>query len=738
MPEIPLAASRAIAHGGETHRMQHPGILRYVPGKAAESLGQLAGLTNKAGQKTFALMQEYNRQKNEMDNRLAAAEDRALLQSSSDELRNWIAANPGASDEEKEERIAQWQSQYEADRLQIVGRMTADFRKLHDAEISAMQSRIASDRQYTLIQSAVQHQSNQRSSQLEAAVAAGNFPEARRLIEEASGTLWSAEQCRTMLEVTLPQKEESFAARNSCEADPRTALAALEERSEEGVYRNFPRIPLNYREQLIRYCQSKIDENEREIQYSTWLDMRDKGTVPSIAEIRSKVDTGQWSPRLGAAIQQDVEAWNRQQEAARARAREQLDAQFYISVMRGKPHYSREEITEMVANGKLTVPQSENYLRLLDRAEIRTAARSYNETLITLLNSGGFADEVDARAWLNDFEAMHRSGEISDEEFLKYRELYDGFLRDLRSKGSEESRLAALQDAKFLEQAQAQLNIEGGFADAQAAQTYLDSINQMRRDKKISDRAYNGLHALYTQYHQQLLSNSERAAVAAARANEALARQQQQQLREQFEVFKYELLNFDFSSRIQVAEEEAGMIIEAARRQFAGHPEILSDLQQRIIRAKEDSFSTAAVFNTPAGKLIKGFIDGEVAMTIESHKDSWLDNLSGGPEGGKWGSQAAFEEAYTGGRSRLAARVNELYELAETRLKEGMPPAQIKEELQGAIDDIRRDKVVTILIGKPDVQWRTPNNGATREFFGQTIIYDNGKWKLPEEKQEKK
>lgn len=211
-----------------------------------------------------ASLADFWEKKQGVENKLAAAEDRALLRESANELYQKIADDPNAPDEEKEEWIRRFQFQYEEKRQEMLERMTPEFRKQHDVEITSMKKDIASRQLLLLTQSTSQRLKNETTDNYKRFCDSGDFDEAKKLIERTTGDVWTPEQAKHLLEVDLPMRRDFAAVKRLADDIPQKALDELQEKDKNGNYINYTHLTPENRRSLLRYAQGVANAKEME------------------------------------------------------------------------------------------------------------------------------------------------------------------------------------------------------------------------------------------------------------------------------------------------------------------------------------------------------------------------------------------------------------------------------------------------------------------------------------------
>ena len=97
----------------------------------------------------------FDRQMIDTENRIAAIDDRNLFESGQRELETWLADNPMATDQEKQQRIRDADEQYGKARTEIVERMSPSFRRYHDSVMQGVRQQALGRRGNLIMQGAV-------------------------------------------------------------------------------------------------------------------------------------------------------------------------------------------------------------------------------------------------------------------------------------------------------------------------------------------------------------------------------------------------------------------------------------------------------------------------------------------------------------------------------------------------------------------------------------------------------
>lgn len=263
MPKIPLPNSAAIKHTSAASPLTGGGLkLHYYGdnglGKALSGAGAAVGrgLTQLSSK-----MIEFQKEYEQTENKLAAAEDRALFARSSEELRMLLAENPGVDDATRMAWVKDFQEKYAENRKAITSRMTEDFRKLHDVEMMSMQESAANRQRLIIIEAGVTRQRDTAENLYKQACERGDFTEARRIIDEYDGSLWNSEIAARLRDHDLPSREQYFLASKLVNANPEQAAQELNAVDKQGQYTRFSHLSINARQQLLRAAKGKAAEN---------------------------------------------------------------------------------------------------------------------------------------------------------------------------------------------------------------------------------------------------------------------------------------------------------------------------------------------------------------------------------------------------------------------------------------------------------------------------------------------
>lgn len=266
MPKIPMLDQAAVNHQRSTvHMTGAPGMNFKMDESRAlinfgNTLSDFGGTIANAGNKVVSAKVKFQQELQYTEDRLAAAEDRALFKEGASALNLKLADNPGASDEEKKEWVNEFQKQYIAGRKQYTDRMSEKFRKLHDVEMLSISDSYARNRLEILTNAEVTRLQNESESLCKKACERGDFAEAERIVRENSGKLFNPEVARKLLEHDLPMRRDFYSVSKLVDLNPAQAVADLETTDKNGRYTNFINLSPDTRKQLLRYAKAKAAE----------------------------------------------------------------------------------------------------------------------------------------------------------------------------------------------------------------------------------------------------------------------------------------------------------------------------------------------------------------------------------------------------------------------------------------------------------------------------------------------
>lgn len=304
MPKIPLSNSaNAIQHTraaayitGGNQRLHY-----YGDGGDAERIAKAADTLGRGLTRLSSTALDFLQEKTAAEDRLAAAEDRALFAERAQLLEQRFAEYPGAPDDEKQQWITDFQEQYQIDRRDIVSRMSEKYRKMHDLEMGTMQTRFANDRLRIINATTARRLSEQGEELYRAACERGDFDEASRIISENEGSLWSPDVAANMRDNDLPMRREFFEARNLVESSPELALQELQERR-DGKYSKYTLLSSEAREKLLRAAKGRAADNLVSFTQGYIAKINAGDLTESFEDFKAKFDEGKISQEQFNAV----------------------------------------------------------------------------------------------------------------------------------------------------------------------------------------------------------------------------------------------------------------------------------------------------------------------------------------------------------------------------------------------------------------------------------------------------
>ncbi|MBQ9088659.1 MAG: hypothetical protein IJY46_07755 [Lentisphaeria bacterium] len=300
MPKIPLSnrtpmiehvrAEAPLTGGGLHLRYYGDGGTGKAISDAAKKIGDAAtGFGNSVMQYAIELQ--------DTEDKLAAAEDRALFKASSGELNAKLANNPAVDDKTRTEWVSEWQQDYQEKRKDIVARMSKKFRDRHDVDMQSMQQSFASDRLRIINAAKTQRLLDEGDTLYRTFCDRGQFDEAEKLVRDNTGKLWSADTASRLLTQDLPMRREYLEAKTAVEADPDAALDRLQDQKQ------FTFLPLKNRDQLIRYAKAKSAEKTVDF-VQDYIAQINSGTLSdTVEDLKTKFEEGKISrSQFNAAV----------------------------------------------------------------------------------------------------------------------------------------------------------------------------------------------------------------------------------------------------------------------------------------------------------------------------------------------------------------------------------------------------------------------------------------------------
>lgn len=262
MPRIPLSQRAGMVQHVRSEAPVNSHSMRIVNPENNDAAAWNA--LNKSINTAVSALAEYQKEAQAVENRLAAAQDRAALRDGAMALQQKLADDPGAPDEEKQAWIERFQLDWEEKRHEYLDRMDPEFRKQHDVEISSMQREIAQKQSLILIEGRSQRLYDEAMKDYKLFCEQGNWAEAQRIVSEMSGSVWTVEQAARLRDVDLPMRQDHFAAKAMADNVPQRALDELNAKDAKGNFVNYTNLTPDDRRALVKYAQSVSNQKEME------------------------------------------------------------------------------------------------------------------------------------------------------------------------------------------------------------------------------------------------------------------------------------------------------------------------------------------------------------------------------------------------------------------------------------------------------------------------------------------
>lgn len=392
MPKIPMSDRGFVPHVENNVRMHG------APGMDF-GMQNLKGLTDAArgieglGQGLLRLtdgMIEYYKQEADTQNKLAAQNAQNLYLAINEELENKMAANP-ADFKSYVEWADKADQRYLDEVRQYTDQMTEPFRKQFNAQMEGVRIKSLSRRQHIAINAKVTEDYNNMQSLLKDAAARGNAEQYKSILEEQRGVLISEEDYKTRM-IDYPRLADSFAAQKILMAEDETAYEKLTEKDENGNYKNFANMPLDYREQCIRAAKTQKEKRDTEEEYRFMADIT-LGNVPTEENLAADLREGKITPeqfnrkialvkRYNADKASEERRINAEAKQAANEAEKELKERFEASYHMGAPMYrTQAELDVALKNGEVTTEAYNDFSRYIKQFDVSIeSARKAAET----------------------------------------------------------------------------------------------------------------------------------------------------------------------------------------------------------------------------------------------------------------------------------------------------------------------------------------------------------------------
>jgi len=438
MPKIPLMQSGRLDHTRAAAPVSHLLDSNYGM-EGHRQLGHLAGIIGKSGEtignaisRVTSAYADFEAAKTDIENRIAAVDDRNLFAFHQKSLEDRLAANPGASDEEKQSWIDQTDRDYAEARKDVVSRMSENFRRLHDAAMTGERQSAARRRENLLIQGASTRAQNTALTQIDTALRNNNLDLANEILAMHEGKTISADLARKLRD-DFPRLAQSYAAQARVAADDPRILEELEEKNADGSFAKFPDITPDYRAKLTHSARQNkarfLADN-----HLAWLAQRNaEGNFPSEKDVvesfkRGEINKEQLQLRLPVARRNDE------------RIAEEKFREWVANVSSGEIDApSLQELKERYRRGEI---DDRDFLRMLPVVKRMEEQRENREIAQYAI------DAADGRMLSkNEIDAMLADGTISREKALRLTKINE---ETAAARRRNEKGIAELNENKLL------------------------------------------------------------------------------------------------------------------------------------------------------------------------------------------------------------------------------------------------------------------------------------------------
>lgn len=290
MPKIPMNRQIGmVQHVRAEAPMTGSGLrLKYADDGTAETLQKFAVNMDRS----VSALAEYQRKKEYTEDRLAAAEARNLYRTINADLESRMADNP--NDYEKFKEWAQDADKRYADGVrEFTGKMSADYRKQFEAEMSGIRVENLGRRTRIGIQAKVTADYNLFQSQWKDAALRGDLQECNRMLEEQRGNLISENEYQQK-KLDYERLAAFGEVKRALEGNVPGIIGKLKERNPEGGYVNFPGLEEAARDRFIRVAEAR-DAQRRADENEAFVDQLSRGENITTESINKKFE-GDTSP----------------------------------------------------------------------------------------------------------------------------------------------------------------------------------------------------------------------------------------------------------------------------------------------------------------------------------------------------------------------------------------------------------------------------------------------------------
>jgi len=364
MPRIPLSEGRQLLP--QRHDAVHaPTVIGGDFGMGdSRALIEAGDRIRGAGEKIAGAGLAFASALVDKENRLAAAEDRNLLNRYMRELNVKLASNPNASDEQKNEWIAERARQYDEERKPYLDKMSANFRKQHDLEIDNIRISYRGEQQRIMAAGQSQRVYDHYKSLLKAAGERGDLVEYQRIIGEAQGgdvPVFSKEEAER-LKLDYQHLADFGEAKRDVDANEPNIDTKLRERDKNGNYIHFKNLTLSEREQLARSAKVNRHEAEFERNQAFLAGLNDGSISTSPEELKAQHERDEISDAEYNTRKPWVEAFFKKRSL-------EMQAEWQRGVEAGEIETDQEQVQRQFEQGEIDAETRDARLEYLQKRE---------------------------------------------------------------------------------------------------------------------------------------------------------------------------------------------------------------------------------------------------------------------------------------------------------------------------------------------------------------------------------
>ena len=296
MPKIPMSnKAGAVQYQRSTVPLTNVPRIAPVVNHDAEALVNFGKEISNAGGRIFdaasgvvSARNKFFQQQQYTEDRLAATEARNLYRTINADLESRMAENP--NDYEKFKEWAQEADKRYADGArEFTGKMSADFRKQFEAEMSGIRVENLGRRTRIGIQAKVTADYNLFQSQWKDAALRGDLQECNRMLEEQRGNLISENEYQQK-KLDYERLAAFGVVKRAVEGNVPGIIGKLKERNPEGGYVNFPGLEESARDRFIRVAEAR-DAQRRSDENAALVDQLSSGENITLESIDKKFES---------------------------------------------------------------------------------------------------------------------------------------------------------------------------------------------------------------------------------------------------------------------------------------------------------------------------------------------------------------------------------------------------------------------------------------------------------------